>query len=111
MAILVDNVSNRGLLEQVLKNTTKLLQLAEKEKMTLDQLQLQVTQNTTVEQSAITLIQGLAAQLSAAASDPTKIQALADQLNTSATALAAAITANTPAAPITPSVASKVTTG
>ncbi len=63
--------------------------------MTLDELQAQVTQNTQVEQSAIVLIQGLAAQIAANATDPAKIQALADQLNTSATALAAAVTANT----------------
>jgi len=64
--------------------------------MTLDQLQAQVQQTTTVEQSAITLIQGLAAQLAAAATDPAKVQALADQLKASSDALAAAITANTP---------------
>jgi predicted RNA-binding Zn ribbon-like protein len=67
--------------------------------MTLDELQVQVTENTSLEQSAITLIQGIAAQLAAAAQDPAKIQALSDQLNASADALAAAIQANTPAVP------------
>jgi hypothetical protein len=62
-------------------------------------LQAQVQQNTTVEASAVTLIQGLAAQITAAGTDPAALAALTTNLNTSATALAAAIAANTPAAP------------
>ncbi len=62
-------------------------------------LQAQVAQNTTVETSAVALIQGLAAQIAAAGTDPAGLAALTTSLNTSATALAAAITANTPAAP------------
>jgi hypothetical protein len=67
-------------------------------------LQAQVTQNTTVEGSAITLIQGIAQQLTAALanSDDSALPALVTQLNTSATALASAITANTPSAPPAP---------
>ena len=65
----------------------------------LDDLKTQVQQNTSVEGSALTLIQGLAQQLQAAGTDPTALNALKDQLNTSATALAAAVAANTPAAP------------
>jgi hypothetical protein len=63
-----------------------------------DALVAQVTANTTVEGSAVVLIQNIAAQL---ANNPTDAQvaALSAQLNTSATALAAAITASTPAAP------------
>jgi hypothetical protein len=70
-------------------------------KATLDDLQAQVTQTTTVEASAVTLIQGIAAALQAAlaANDPAKVQAIVDQLSTSASALAAAVTANTPPAP------------
>ena len=56
-----------------------------------------VTKETTVVASAITLIQQIADALKAA-TDPAAVQALADQLNTSADALAAAVTANTPAA-------------
>ncbi len=58
-------------------------------------LTAQVAANVTVEQSAITLIQGLAAQIASLANDPVAIAALASQLQTSATALGAAITANT----------------
>jgi hypothetical protein len=65
----------------------------------LDDLTAQVAQNTSVEQSAVQLIQGLAAQIQAAANDPVKLNSLTLQLKSSADALAAAITANTPAEP------------
>lgn len=65
----------------------------------LDTLTAQVKANTDAEASAVTLIQGLAAQLTAAAGDPVQVQALADQLKASAAALGSAIVANTPAAP------------
>jgi hypothetical protein len=64
----------------------------------LTALTAQVTQNTSVEASAVTLIQGLAAQIAAAGTDPVALAALTAQLNNSATALAQAVTANTPAA-------------
>lgn len=65
----------------------------------LDALTSQVAQVETVEQSAVTLIKGLADQLKAISNDPVAILALADRLHTSSDALAAAVTANTPAAP------------
>ncbi len=68
-------------------------------------LQAQVAQTTTVEASAVTLIQGLASQLAAAIAansngDTAALPALQSQLQTSAAALAAAVTANT--SPVTP---------
>jgi len=63
----------------------------------LTSLTAQVQKNTTIEESAVTLIQGIAAQLAAAKNDPAAIQSLSDQLNASATDLSAAIAANTPA--------------
>jgi hypothetical protein len=60
-------------------------------------LQAQVAENTAVETSAVTLIQGIAAQLAAAQDDPAAVAALVDQLNASADALAAAVSANTTA--------------
>ena len=63
----------------------------------LDDLTTQVQANTDVEASAVTLIQGIAQQLADAGTDPAKLQALQTQLQTSAEALAAAVTANTPA--------------
>jgi predicted chitinase len=68
----------------------------------LDQLEVQVAETTSVEQSAITLIRGIAAQLAAAGTDPVKLKALSDSLNTSEQALAQAVAENTPATPPTP---------
>jgi hypothetical protein len=70
-------------------------------------LQTQVQQTTDVEQSAITLLNGLAAQLAAAIAaanngDSAALPTLQAQLQTSAAALAAAVAANTPAAPPPP---------
>lgn len=65
----------------------------------LDTLTAQVATTTSVEASAATLISGLATQLAAVANDPAAVTALANQLKTATDALAAAITANTPAAP------------
>lgn len=65
----------------------------------IDDLTTQVAANTTVEGSAITLINGLAAQLRAAGTDPAKLAALQASLKTSGDALAAAVAANTVAAP------------
>jgi hypothetical protein len=67
----------------------------------LDQLRSSVAANTTVTASAIALIQGIKAQLDAAieSDDPDALTALSDSLESSDAALAAAISANTPAAP------------
>ena len=65
----------------------------------LDALTAEVTRNTEVDQSAITLLNGLAAQIEALKTDPVKLQALADNLRGSSDALASAVVANTPAAP------------
>ena len=64
----------------------------------LSDLQAQVAQNTDAEQSAVTLIQGLADQLAkAVASDDTAaLQQLSGQLSASVAPLAAAIVASTP---------------
>src|ERR1700730_483201 len=70
----------------------------------LDDLIAQVSVNTSVEASAVTLIQGIPALIAAAGTDPAKLIALQVLLTTSATTLAAAITANTPVAPVVPPV-------
>ena len=64
----------------------------------LTTLTAQVSKNTDVEASAIVLLNGLSAQIASLKNDPVALQALADQLKTSSSALADAITANTPAA-------------
>lgn len=65
----------------------------------LDSLAAQVAANTSVEESAVALIKGLADELAAAGTDPAALAALQTKLNASASDLAAAITANTPSAP------------
>jgi predicted nucleic acid-binding Zn-ribbon protein len=64
----------------------------------LDTLTEQVKKNEEVEQSAVLLIQGIAAQLAAIKDDPVKIAALSTELQASADTLASAVAANTPAA-------------
>lgn len=57
-----------------------------------------VAKDTEVDQSAITLLQGLKAALDTAGTDPVALKALSDQIGSNTDALAAAVTANTPAA-------------
>jgi TolA-binding protein len=57
---------------------------------------------TTVDQSAITLINGLSQQIRDLSADPAALNALADQLDAQASDLSAAVTANTPATPEEP---------
>ena len=64
----------------------------------LDALQQEVQNAATVEQSAIALIQGLAAKIESIKTDPVALQGLADSLKNSDAALAAAVQANTAAA-------------
>jgi hypothetical protein len=69
----------------------------------LDELQAEVENNSEVDASAIALLNGLSAQLAQIAHDPAAVQALSEQLSASSSALAAAVTANTPAAVEAPS--------
>jgi hypothetical protein len=65
----------------------------------LTALTAEVTRNTTVEKSALVLIQGFAAQLAAAGTDPVKLGALQASLKANDDELAAAVAANTTPAP------------
>ena len=62
----------------------------------LDNLTAEVAEVNSVQQSAITLLQGLSAQIASLKTDPVALQALADSLDASSKALADAILANTP---------------
>jgi hypothetical protein len=66
----------------------------------IDDLQAEVAKVKSVEASAITLLQGLSQLLkdAIASGNPAAIQAVVTDLDASATALADAVTANTPAA-------------
>jgi len=66
----------------------------------LTALTAEVARNTSVDESAIALLTGLAAQIEALKTDPVALQALADTMRGSSDALAAAVAANTPAAPV-----------
>lgn len=69
----------------------------------IDDLTAAVAADTTVDASAVTLLNQLKSLLDAAiaSNDPTALQALSDQLGSNSALLAAAVTANTPAAPAT----------
>jgi hypothetical protein len=67
----------------------------------LDNLTREVAETKAIEQSAIVLIQGLAARLQEIADDPVAIQALANELDVKAAELAAAIAA-VPPLPVPP---------
>ena len=64
----------------------------------ISDLQTEVTALTTVESSAVALINGLAQQLKDAKNDPVAIQGVIDSLEAGKTQLASAVAANTPAA-------------
>jgi predicted alpha/beta hydrolase len=74
----------------------------------IDDLTTQVSAQVTVEQSAITLLNGLKAKLDAAIAaqqagdDSAELKSLSATLGASASGLAAAVVANTPAAPAAP---------
>lgn len=65
----------------------------------LNTLKSEVENNTAVDQSAIQLLHGLAAQIATLKEDPAALQTLADNLRSASAELAAAVAANTPADP------------
>lgn len=77
-----------GALSQILKNQELIM-------ATLADLQVAVTAEDTVIDSAITLIQGLAAQVAALTPDQAAIDALAADIKAKSDNLAAAVAANT----------------
>lgn len=68
----------------------------------VNRLQADITNLTSISQSAVALITGMAQTIRDNATDPVALSALADQLEASSNDLAAAVTANTPAAAATP---------
>ena len=86
-------------LNRIEQKLDALFQQEKAELMMLAELKTQVEKNTQIEESAVTLIGGIAAQLADAKNDPAAIQALADELAKSGGDLAAAITANATPAP------------
>lgn len=91
--------ADRNTLNRVLSGVLELAKLMKGFAMDLTALKAQVEKNNQVIESAITLINGLADQIRNSANDPAAIQAIADSMNSESEKLAAAIAANTPAAP------------
>lgn len=69
---------------------------------TLKDIQDQVAQQRTIVESAVSLITGLKSALDAAlaSEDPAALKQLSDDLGSESNALAAAVAANTPGAPV-----------
>jgi len=84
-------------IEQIFGLVTAINQRTLKMAATLDDLVAAVAAENTVIDSAITLLNGVSAQLAAAiaANDPAKIQAVLDNVNAEKAKLAAAVAANT----------------
>jgi hypothetical protein len=89
-------------LEAILSAVYKLLQketyFMSTQSDAMDALEKSVARNTSVTASALTLIQGFSAQLTAAGTDPAKLAALKAAIDAADDALAAAVPANTPVA-------------
>lgn len=66
---------------------------------TLDDVLGEVTQETTLDASLLTLVQGLQAQVTAAAGDPAKIQAIFDGVKANIATVSAAVAAGTTSQP------------
>jgi hypothetical protein len=87
-------------LDQVLALVRQIAQQETAEMATLTDVETAVAAERTVEDSVVTLLNGLAAQLKAAlaANDPAAVQAVVDQITANTQAMSAAVTANTAAA-------------
>lgn len=85
-------------LDRIITMLEKSKQREKKTMADLSALQAEVERNGQVDQSAIALLQGLAATIEELKGDPAALQAFVDQLRGSSDALAAAVQANTPAA-------------
>ncbi len=91
------HLADNPLLDLILKRLTQLKVLGEKNMAKLDGLKTEVENLKAVDQSVLALIQGLADQI--ANTEPTQeaLDSLAADVKAQADALAAAVTANTPA--------------
>lgn len=87
-ALLVRMLGKLVAIQEILVNTEEAIAL----------LVQKVSAQGTVIESAVTLLQGLAAQLQAAADDPAQLQQIIDQVTLQSDALAAAVAAGTAAA-------------
>jgi len=89
----VEDAANEKL-DRILAALTELTKETKQMSKELDDLEAQVAATEGVEQSAIVLIQGLAAAVLAAKDDPVKIATITARYQASAASLAAAVAAN-----------------
>jgi hypothetical protein len=82
------------------KQLDRILRRIKRMSVELDNLTAQVKANSDTIDSAVTLINGIADRIIAAGVDPVKLTALSDELKAKDDTLAAAVTANTPAATV-----------
>jgi uncharacterized coiled-coil protein SlyX len=93
----LDNIEN--LLAKTLAETIRLNKEIKKMALDLTVLTEEVARLETVEASAVALVKALADEVAANVNDPAALQALVDRIKASDDTLAAAVAANTPAAP------------
>lgn len=86
-------------LHEVRADIAELKDLIKRLENKMDELKAQVAANRTVIASALALINGIADRITAAGTDKQALADLATSLKSDDDALAAAVTANTPAAP------------
>lgn len=86
-------------LDRILLLTRVSLQLELSMSKEVDDMAAEVAETNTVMASAVVLIEGIAARIAEAGVDATKLAALTAELDTKSQQLAAAVAANTPAAP------------
>ena len=93
-----------SILETILANTERLIVMSTTTTNSLANLQAAVANETTVDQSVLTLLTTLAAEIAAASptGDNPAIDSVVATMTANAAALSAAVTANTPAPPATP---------
>ena len=97
--IIVDSKGIHKKLDKILKGIELLKKGITHMSLELDDLEIAVKENTDLDDSIVTLVNGLATQVAALKNDPVKLQALAVSLRAKSAAIAAAILANTEAAP------------
>ncbi len=90
-----------GVLQVVLyrMNRIDLEKMERKIMVTLDDIVADVTEEKSVIQGAVTLLGQLSQMIKDAGTDPVKLQAVKDLIDSNKADLAAAVVANTPAAP------------
>lgn len=100
--IIANQASLNASLHSIFVEIQKIQKGQEKMADVLQAIKDQVTNVQTVDASIIALVQAIAAKLTALGSqptiDPAEVTAIANQLQAEATSVAAAVTANTPAA-------------